>query len=158
MEEIFCLLNEIHPTSAENQILYKIPEWLLRTKRLMLHYSFIQIFMITTYVVLPFYSYITVFVATGVWKMEFPLKFWLPFDTDKPSVFYTVYLLQSWLGFSASLYLSSSDLLLLAIIHLVCIHFDYIHRCFRELQPQFNAIDELAVIRDCVSKQNTIIQ
>lgn len=158
LKEMLSVLNEIHPTSAEKQSVYKIPEWLRRTKRLMLRYSFIQIFMITTYVVLPFYSYVTVFLATGVWKMEFPLKFWLPFDTDKPPVFYTVYMLQSWLGFSASLYLSSSDLLLLAIIHLVCIHFDYIHRRFHELQPQSNAVDQLATIRDCISKQNTIIE
>lgn len=158
LKELFVLLNEIHPTSADEQIVYKIPKWLLRTKRLMLRYSFIQIFMIATYVVLPLYSYIMAFLTTGVWKMEFPLKFWLPFDTDNAAVFYTIYMLQSWLGFSASLYLSTADLLLLAIIHLVCIHFDYIYRCFSELQPQFNVVDEAKVIRDCVIKQNTIIQ
>lgn len=158
LDDLFISLDKIHPSTAEEQIVYKIPKWLLQTKRLMLNYACIQIFMIASYVVLPFYTYIKVFLLTGVWKMEFPLKFWLPFDTDRTSTFYTIYMLQSWVGFSASLYLSTSDLLLLAIIHLVCIQFDYIHRCFSELQLQPNRFNEMDVIKACVAKQNTIIQ
>lgn len=158
LEHLFARLHEIHPATADKQDHYKIPEWLLHSKRVMQRYACMQIFMIASYLVIPTYTYGKVLYETGVWKMELPLKFWLPFDTDTVLNFYFVYMIQSWVGFSASICLSSSDLLLLAIVHLVCIHFNHIYRNFNELQLKPHVYTELQVIRYCVMRQNEIIQ
>lgn len=158
LANLFTSLHEIHPSTVNEQHRYKIAEWLLHSKRVMRWYACMQIFMIASYCVIPMYTYAKVLYQTGVWKMELPLKFWLPFETDTNLKFYFVYMLQCWVGFSASVCLSSADLLLLAIVHLVCIHFDYIYRSFNELQLRPDVCNDLNVVRFCVMRQNTIIQ
>lgn len=158
LENLFIRLHEIHPTRVDEQDRYKISEWLLHSKRVMRYYACMQIFMIASYCVIPMFTYAKVLYETGVWKMELPLKFWLPFETDTALTFYFVYAVQCWIGFSASVCLSSADLLLLAIVHLVCIHFDYIYRSLNELHLKPDVYNELEVIKFCVIRQNTIVQ
>lgn len=157
LNNLFNLLDQIHPKTHQTQTEYKINEWLLETKRLMLRYSFMMIFMIANYLIIPLYTYFNVLIKTGIWKMDLPLEFWLPYQTDKTIPFYLTYLLQSWLGFSASLYLTSADLLLLAIVHLVCVHFDFIRRTFANMKPRPTAND-MDIIKRCVVHHNVLIE
>lgn len=156
LNEIFVQLNAIHPASVNEQNEYKITEWLMQTKSFMKRYACIQIFMIASYIVIPMYSYFKMFIETGVWQMELPLKFWLPFETTTAINFYSVYMVHSWIGFSAGICLSSTDLMLLAIIHLVCIHFDHIYRNLNDLKP--DDFNEFNIVKSCVLKQTQIIR
>lgn len=160
IENLLIRLNELHPLSINEQMIYQIPKWFSQTKRLMFRYSFIQVFLIIEYIVFPYYGFITNYLETGVWKMELPLKFWLPFDTDnKPVLFYIVYMTQSCLGFSACLYTTACDLLLVAIVNtLICIHLEYIQHTFNQLQPRPNEFHELNAIKNCVNLYNTVTQ
>lgn len=162
LNKLFIVLDEIHPTSIEEQSINNIPRWLSQTNHFMLRYSSMMTFMIANYCIIPFYNYTKVLLQTGVWKMELPLLLWLPFDTDyarNTTNFYFVYLVDCWLGFSAAIALSACDLLLLAIGHLVCIHYDYIHRTFIEMKPRSDTMAEnLMLVKECVIKQNTLAE
>lgn len=159
LNNLFELLNDLHPKTYKEQVEYKIFDWLQRTKNLMFWYAFIQIIMIANYVVIPFYGYIRVFITTGVWKMNLLLLFWLPSGTDTVAGFYIVYMLQSWLSFSTSLSITSSDLTLLAIVNLACAHFDYIQRTLSKLTPKPDSISiDLETVKSCVIIQNTVIE
>lgn len=157
--KLCALLDEIHPQTTDEQSKLKIRQWLQQTKLFMLRYSTIQVFMISNYIIMSFYNLIKAFRATGVWKLELPLLLWMPFHVDSGLLFYCIYSLQSCVGFGACLYLTSCDLLLLAIVIMACAHFDYIRRTFSELKPQnYHDQDALATVKHCVIKQNTIIQ
>lgn len=156
---LFVILNDIHPKTRDEQIEYQIGNWLNKTMRIMLFYAMIQIIMIANYVIIPFYGYIKVFYTTGEWKMDLLLLFWLPFDTDTVFTFYTVYSIQAWVAFSCSLCIASCDLLLMAIVQLVCAHFTYLQRTLNKLpSTDTNQLNDVQVIKSCIDKQNIIIQ
>lgn len=152
LNNLFDLLDEIHPKTIEKQIEYKIEEWSLETKRLMLRYAAMMIFMIANYLIIPVHGYINQFINTGHFQLELPLMLWLPFETDTPYKFYPVYLSNTWLGFGASFYMTSVDLLILAMVHLICAHFDYIRRTFHKMKPRRlqSTTDELFVVKRMV--------
>lgn len=159
LNNLFFLLNEIHPKTRDEQIEYEIGDWLNKTIRIMFFYAMMQIVMIANYVIIPFYGYIKVFLTTGVWRMNLLLLFWLPFDTDTMWTFYSVYSIQTWTAFSCSLCIASGDLLLMAIVQLVCAHFTYLQRTFKKLPstPQ-NSLDDFEMVKSCIDKQNIAIQ
>lgn len=155
LNNIFVVLNEIHPKTHDEQVEYRIRDWLNKTVRIMLFYALIQIVMIANYVVIPFYGYIKVYLATGVWRMDLLLLFWLPFDTDTVVAFYFVYSVQGWLCSSLSLCIASCDLLLLAIVQLCCAHFTYLQRTLNKLPTsETNRLNDVQIIKACIDKQN----
>lgn len=159
LNNLFVILNEIHPKTREEQMEYQIRDWLNKTVRIMLFYAMIQIIMIANYVIIPFYGYIKVYITTGVWKMNLLLLFWLPFDTDTVLAFYFVYSVQGWVAFSTSLCIASCDLLLMAIVQLCCAHFTYIQQTLNKLPTsKANPLNDVKMIKSCIDKQNIIIQ
>lgn len=161
LNSLFVILNDLHPKTRDQQIEYQIEDWLNKTVRIMLFYAMIQIVMIANYVIIPFYGYIKVYLATGVWEMNLLLLFWLPFDTDTVLKFYAVYLIQAWVAFSCSLCIASCDLLLMAIVQLVCVHFTYLQRTLNKLpsnDTKNRLNDDLQTIKSCIDKQNITIQ
>lgn len=157
LRELLTSLDEIHPSSVNQQTEHNITEWLNLTKRVIVYYALVQIGMMVNFVFIPFFGYIYEYMVTGIWKIHLPIDIWMPFNTEPAPIFYTVYVLQSWQGFFYCLQLTSCDLLLLAIVHLVCMHFQYIQRTFNELQVS-NDLREISLVKDCINKQNIIIQ
>lgn len=158
LNNIFVVLDEIHPKTCDEQKEYQIRNWLKKTVRIMLFYAMIQIIMIANYVIIPFYGYIKVFLTTGEWKMDLLLLFWLPFDTDTVVAFYLVYSVQGWVAFSTSLCIASCDLLLMAIVQLCCAHFTYLQRTLNKLSSsKTHQLNDVEIIKSCIDKQNIII-
>lgn len=157
LNNLFVILNDIHPKTRDEQIEYRIGNWLNKTMRIMLFYAMIQIVMIANYVIIPFYGYIKVFISTGVWEMNLLLLFWLPFDPDTVFKFYTIYSIEAWVAFSTSLCIASCDLLLMAIVQLVCAHFTYLQRTLSKLpSTDTNQLNDVQIIKTCIDKQNII--
>lgn len=158
LNSIFVQLNEMHSKSAMEQFEYKIREKLQQTKRMMIYYSFIQVFMKINFLVIPFYGYIKAFIETGKWEMGLPALFWLPFEVDTNFRFYSAYFVQSILKIIIKYY-TSSDIMLLAILQLICAHFDYVQNRLSEINPNENPTSrEFEEVKACVIKQNNAIQ
>lgn len=158
LNNLFVVLNEIHPKTRDEQTEYQMRDWLNKTVRIMLFYAMIQIMMIANYVIIPFYGYIKVYLTTGVWRMNLLLLFWLPFETDTVLTFYLTYSVQGWVAFSTSLCIASCDLLLMAIIQLVCAHFTYLEQTLNKIPTsKTNPLDDVKIMKSCIDKQNTII-
>lgn len=155
LNNLFDVLDKIHPKTTKMQCQYNIHGWLSKTKRMMKLYFFMLLCMIGNFVFIPLCIRLNVFIETGLWTLELVLKMWLPFETESLFSFSVVYVLQGWIGFTATSYITSVDILVLAIVQLVSAHFNFIQQTFERIQPDM-AMNDLKTIKRCVAHQNVL--
>lgn len=159
LKKVFNILNDIHPQTDEEHMEYKIREWWQQTRRIVYQYSAIQLLVVLNYFINSMYDYTKVYLATGVWKMELPVNAWIPFSTDSPLPFYSVYLVSFFVGMSSSICLTACDLLLMSIVQLICAHYNYIQRVLMKMMPErSDPARDMVTIKFCVVRHNTIME
>lgn len=155
LNHLFDVLDKIHPKTTKLQRQYNIHGWLSKTKRMMKLYFLMLFCMMGNFVFIPLCIRLKVFIETGLWQLELVLKMWLPFETESLFPFSVVYVLQGWIGFTSTSYITSVDILVLAIVQLVSAHFNVIQQTFERIQPDV-AMNDLKTIKRCIVHQNVL--
>lgn len=81
LNNLFDLLDKIHPKTIKSQRQYNIHGWLSITKRTIKLYFLMLICMVANFVCIPLCIRLAVFINTGIWKVELVMKMWLHFET-----------------------------------------------------------------------------
>lgn len=158
INNLFDRLDKIHPKTIKIQCEYNIHGWLSKTKRMMKLYFFLLLCMIANFVFIPLCIRLKVFIETGIWKMELVMKVWLPFETESLFPFCVMFVLQAWAGFISTSYNASVDILLLAVVQLVSVHFNFIQQNFQQIQQKKLALNDLKTIIRGIVQQNVLYE
>lgn len=157
LNNLFNLLDKIHPKTTKSQRQYNIHGWLSKTKRMMKLYFFMLLCMVANFVFIPLCIRFIVFIETGIWKVDLVMKMWLPFETETIFPFSIMFVLQAWAGFYSTSNSASIDILLLAIVQLVSVHFNFIQQTFNQIQSTLS-VKDLRTVKRCVIHQNVLNQ
>ncbi|CAD7006021.1 unnamed protein product [Ceratitis capitata] len=144
LKSILRGLGARHPQTAEERSIYRLVPYynkiLIYNKYLAAwHLSITTLFSFHP-LVASILGYIFRRDSSDGYDFTLPFMMWYYYDTTKPILYIFSYVVQTFGAFWMSLLFLSGDLLLISLVHLVNMHFDYLIRHIESFQP--NGTDE----------------
>ncbi|XP_055852567.1 odorant receptor 85c-like isoform X2 [Episyrphus balteatus] len=136
LKEVLCKMEEIFPKTDESITEYRLNEYY---KKIEFYMRSLYIYHISTTTMFNFFplgqSIVEKIITGGDFVYRFPFIVHYPFNEKQFPIFYFAYFYQIMAAYILSCFFLGADLLLVAIVHLACMHFDYLARKIKNFVP-----------------------
>lgn len=161
LSKLIQFLDREFPKTHEKQFQFQIPKLYKDSRSFIISFSVCYLSLISAFNFTPVVADIADYWQSSEWKWNLPYLMLFPFDPRATITRYmTVYILESWAGFTAVVACLSLNLLLSAIITQVCLQLKILKNQLETVKIQRNSMEKnqsVAQLRAIVIKHGELI-